>query len=160
MVTLAKTMFKYIELDHVWDWQPGPHTMNLEFVVHPKIKQQHGGGRGGIWLFQMHSLGCLTALNFAWSVCPLMHLFFDGAPQIVEHASHGIDKEALEWYECEKTWWHLFFFLLFHFLVITYLKWYACGGKLSLIFVCTWNCVKCFRTCYCSIVHFWIREWW
>jgi len=55
-----------------------------------------GGGGGGIWLFQMHSLGCLTALNFAWSVCPPMHLFFDGAPQIVECASHGMDKEALQ----------------------------------------------------------------
>jgi hypothetical protein len=31
-------------------------------------------------------------LNFAWSVC----LFFDGAPQIVERASHGMDKEALQ----------------------------------------------------------------
>lgn len=107
------------------------------------------------------AFGCFKCIVWsAWWVWTLHGVFVPNAPflwwctQIVEHASHGIGKEALQWYECEKTRCHLFFFLPFHFLVITYLKWYACGAKLSLIFVCTRNCVKCFRTCSCLVVHF------
>jgi hypothetical protein len=112
------------------------------------------GGRG-IWLFQMHGLGCLMGLNFAWSVCPPCTFSLMVHPKLLNVLLMGWTKKLCNDMNVKKLDGVCFsFFLPFHFLVIPYLKWYACGGKLSLIFVCTWNCVKCFRTCSCSVVHF------